>query len=142
MASELSNHFKYQLSTKKIDFSADSFKIVLMGSGFTAFLKDTHATYSDVSANEMATGNGYTQNTKTLSGVTVTEDDANDRAAVTWSNVVWTASGGSIGPSVGAIIVDDTTADKTVVGFIDFNGSQTATDGGTFTITAPTFYLT
>lgn len=140
MASELSNHFKYMLGTKKVDFSADSFKLILMASGFT-FNKDTHATYSDVSASELTTGYGYTQNTKTLSGVTVTEDDTNDRLEVTWSNASWTASGGSIGPSPGAIIFDDTTTDDTVVGYIDFSGNQTATDGGTFTITSPTFRL-
>lgn len=141
MASELSNHFKYQLATKKVDFSTDSFKVILMASGFT-FNKDTHATYADVSASELATANGYTVNTKTLSGITVTEDDTNDRASAVWANVVWTASGGSIGPSPGAIIFDDTTTDDTVVGYIDFGGNQTATNGGTFTITAPTFYLT
>lgn len=140
MASELSNHFKYMLGTKKIDFSADSFKVVLMASGYT-FNKDTHATYTDVSASELATNYGYTQNTKTMGTATVSEDDANDRFEVTWANVSWTASGGSIGPSPGAIVFDDTTTDDTVVGYIDFLGNQTATDGGTFTITNPTFRL-
>lgn len=134
MANQVSNHAKYQLVSGNIDFDAHVFKIILMATGFV-YNKDTHSTYADVAANELATGNGYTQNTKTLSeDPTVTEDDTNDRASVQWDNVVWTASGGSIGPTPGAIIFDDSTADDTIIGFIDFTTDQTATSGGTFTI--------
>lgn len=133
MANQVSNHAKYQIVSGNIDFDADTFKIILMATGFT-YNKDTHATYADVSASELATGNGYTQNTKTLANVAVTEDDTNDRASVTWDDVVWTASGGSIGPTPGAIIFDDTSSDDTILGFIDFTTDQTATSGGTFTI--------
>lgn len=133
MANDVSNHAKYQFANKKISASADSFKIILMNSAFV-FNKDTHATYADVSASEIATGNGYTQNTKTLTGVSVTEDDTGDRSRITFSNVSWAASGGSIGPSAGAIIFDDTTLDDTVMGFIDFGAAQTVTDGGNFNV--------
>mgnify|MGYP001583980805 FL=1 len=133
MATESANHFKYKLAIGDVGIDTDSFKIILMNNSFT-FNKDTHATYADVSASELATANGYTVNTKTLAGVAISEDDTNDRAAVTWSNVSWTASGGSIGPSNGAIIFDDTTVDDTVVGYLDFGAAQTATDGGNFNI--------
>ena len=133
MANPLSNHFKFQLGSGNIDFDADSFKIILMDTGFT-FDIDADATYADVSASELATGNGYTQNTKTLANVSLTEDDTNDRLSVTWDDAAWTASGGSIGPCPGAIVFDDTTADDTVVGFVDFSSDQTATSGGTFTV--------
>lgn len=133
MANTVSNHAKYMLGTGAINFSSDSFKIILMATGFT-FNKDTHATYADVSASELATANGYTQNTKTLGTSTVSEDDTNDRLSVTWANAQWTASGGSIGPTPGAIIYDDTTSDNTVIGYIDFTENQTATSGGTFTV--------
>jgi hypothetical protein len=136
MASTLSNKMRYLLATKAIDFSADSFKIILMASGFV-FNADTHHGYADVSASELATGYGYTRNTKTLSGVAVTEDDTNDRCSVTWSNVTWTASGGAIGPTPGAIIFDDTVTTPTadpIIGYIDFGGEQTQADGGVATI--------
>ncbi len=133
MATEVSNKIKYLLATGAIDFSSDSFKIILMQSGFT-FNKDTHHQYSDVSASELGTGNGYTANSKTLAGVSVTEDDTDDRTEVTWSNVTWTASGGAIGPTPGAIIFDDTHADDAIVGYIDFGGDQTQADGGVATI--------
>ena len=136
MASTLSNKMKYLLATKAIDFSADSFKIILMTSGFV-FNADTHHGYADVSASELATGYGYTRNTKTLSGVAVTEDDTDNRTEVTWSNVTWTASGGAIGPTPGAIIFDDTVTTPTadpIIGYIDFGGEQTQADGGVATI--------
>jgi len=107
-----------------------------MQSGFV-FNKDTHHGYADVSASELATANGYTANTKTLAGVAVTEDDTDDRCEITWSNVQWTASGGSIGPTPGAIIFDDTVAAPQadpIIGYIDFGGDQTQADGGTATI--------
>lgn len=133
MATEASNKIKYLLATKAIDFANDVFQIILMQSGFT-FDKDTHHGYADVSGSELATANGYTIGGNTLAGVTVTEDDTNDRAAVTWNNTTWTAGGGPIGPSPGAIIYDDTVADDPVVGYIDFGGDQTQADGGVATV--------
>ena len=139
MSSVPSNKLKFLLASKIIDFANDSFIIILMQSGFV-FDKDTHHGYADVSASELATANGYTVKTKALTGVAVTEDDVNDRCSVTWSNVVWVASGGSIGPTPGAIIFDDTivasgvTVDDPIIGYIDFNGNQTQYDGGSATI--------
>jgi hypothetical protein len=134
MASTVANKLKYLLATGAINFSSDSFKIVLMQSGYT-FDPDAHHDYADVSASELATDHGYTADTKTLSGVAVTEDDSNDRTAVTWDPVTWTASGGDIGPTPGAIIYDDTEASNSIVGYIDFGGDQTQADGGVATIT-------
>lgn len=136
MATEASNKLKFLLASKVIDFANDSFKIILMQSGFV-FNKDTHHGYADVSGSELATGNGYIANSKTLSGVSVTENDTDDRCEITWSNVTWTASGGSIGPTPGAIIFDDTVSSPTadpIIGYIDFGGDQTQADGGTATI--------
>ena len=56
---------------------------------------------------------------------------------VSWDNTSWSASGGMIGPSPGAIIFDDTpTAPQAdpIVGYIDFGGNQTQADGGVITI--------
>ena len=127
----LSNHYKYQLMKKLVDFSADVFKIVLMDNTFT-FDKDAHAALANVSADVLADGNGYS--TGTLANAALVEDDTNDRGECTFDDFTWTASGGAIGPSNGAIIYDDTTSDDTVVGYIDFGSAQTATDGGTFKI--------
>lgn len=133
MATQASNKIKYLLATKVIDFANDTFKIILMATGFV-FDKDNHHYYADVSASELSTGVGYTAGGATLGGVAVTEDDTDDRAEITWSNATWTASGGSIGPSPGAIIYDDTVESDPIVGYIDFGGDQTQADGGVATI--------
>lgn len=136
MATEPSNKLKFLLAKKVIDFSADTFKIILMQSGFV-FNKDTHEGYANVSGSELGTANGYTVGGATLTGVAVTEDDTDDRCEITWSNVSWTASGGPIGPSPGAIIYDDTVTTPTadpIIGYIDFGGNQTQADGGVATI--------
>ncbi len=135
MANQASNHIKYLLATGAINFSTNSFLIILMQSGFV-FDKDTHEEYGDVVASELPTGNGYTQGVKVLAGVAVTEDDVDDRCEVTWSNPQWTAAGGAIGPSSGAIIIDDTVANDPIVGYIDFGGDYTQADGGTMTLTS------
>lgn len=127
----LSNHYKFQLLSGNIDFDSDVFKIILMNTTFT-FDKDAHATLADVTADQLATNYGYTQNDKTLADVSVTEDDDNDKGKVTWSDPTWTASGGAIGPTGAAIIYDDTTADDTVVGCIDFGADYTIPDGSSF----------
>jgi len=136
MATDISNKVTFLLAKKVIDFSADSFKIILMASGFV-FNRDTHEGYADVSASELPTGNGYTVNTKVLAGVAVNEDDTDDRTEITWSNVTWAASGGAIGPTPGAIVFDDTVTTRTadpIIGYIDFGGNQTQADGGVATI--------
>lgn len=129
----LSNHFKFKLMYGDVSFYNDSFKIILMNTTFT-FNKDTHATLSDVSSDELSTGYGYTQQNKACTVSTITEDDTNDRCRVEFDDVSWTASGGSIGPSGAAIIYDDTTSDDTVVGCIDFGTDETATDTQNFDI--------
>ena len=133
----LSNHFRYMLATKQIDFTAsggDAFKIILMNTTFS-FDKDAHATLSDVTASQLATDYGYTQDTKDCTVASITEDDTNDVARVVFSDVTWTASGGAIGASGAAIIYDDTTSDDTVVCCIDFGADGTAQDGFNFQIT-------
>lgn len=124
----VSNHFAYRLGVGNVNFSSDTFVVILMNTTF-AFDKDSHATLSDVTSDQLATGYGYTQNSKTLTGVSVTEDDTNDGLVVTWDDPTWTASGGTIGPSGAAIVYDDTTSDDTVVMCIDFGADVSAADG-------------
>jgi len=119
------------LATKKIDFANDVFKIILMNSAFT-FDPDAHATLADVTASQLATNYGYTQDDKTLAGISVSEDDANNKAAITWTDPTWTAAGGSIGPTGSLIVYDDTTIDDTIIFCSDFGTDYTITDGSSF----------
>jgi len=86
------------------------------------------------SDDEIPTAYGYTQYAKTLTTQVLTEDDANNRAEMGCDDLTWTASGGTIGPSPGALLVNDSTSDKTVIGYLDFGGDQQATTGLTFSV--------
>lgn len=125
----VSNHAKFKIASGDVDFSSGGnvFKAILMNTTFT-FAKDSHATLADVTADQLSTGNGYTQDTKVLTGVSLVEDDTNDKAAVTWDNATWTASGGAIGPTGAYIIYDDTTTDDTVIACVDFGTDYTIND--------------
>jgi len=133
----LSNHFRYMLATKQIDFTestGDSFKIILMNTTFS-FDKAAHAKLSDVTDDQLGTDYGYTQDAKAVTVSSVTEDNTNGVARVVFGDVTWAASGGAIGPSGAAIIYDATTSDDTVVCCIDFGADGTAPDGFNFQIT-------
>jgi len=143
MAATLANKIKFLLATKKIDFSTDEFRIILMAEGFV-FNRVSHQGYADVSEYELPTGNGYLQNTKVLTGVVVTENDTDNRTEISWNNASWAASGGSIGPVVGAIILDSTITTpvaNAIVGYVDFGEAQTQADGGIATIANIEFWL-
>jgi hypothetical protein len=86
------------------------------------------------SDDELTTGFGYTQDSKVLAGKALTEDDTNDRAEMSANDVQWPASGGTIGPTPGAMLYDDTTSDDTIIGYLDFGGNQSAASGANFTI--------
>ena len=123
-----SNHFKYQKSKKQIDLATDTIIAILMNTTFT-FNQDNHATLADVTADQLATGNGYTQDNKTLINQVLTEDDANNRAVMTADNVTFAAAGGNIGPTGAVCLIDTSTADDTLICCTDFGEDHTIQDG-------------
>ena len=84
------------------------------------------------SDDELTTGFGYTQFTKTTGATTVTQDTTG--CLLTYPTVTWTAAGGDIGPTPGAFLIDETVAGDTVVQYIAFDAEKTATDGTNFDI--------
>lgn len=135
MPATLSNHLKADVLN--VYLTSATVKCALMASGFL-FDRDAHANWSDVSASELAAGNGYIAGGATLAGLVITEDDVNDRAQAAWNDIVWNASGGDIGPSPGMVLYVDTgtPATSTVLGHLDFGADQTATDGSPFTVSS------
>jgi len=125
---DTSNHYKYALLNA---VAGHTFKAILMNTSF-AFDRDAHATLADVTASQIATGSGYTQDNKELENVAVTEDDVNDRAQLTCDDITFTATGGDIGPFGAMIIYDDTDANDAVVGCIDFGTDYTIVDGNSW----------
>jgi len=115
------------------DVTSDDLNIMLMDAAF-AFDPDTHATYSDCSANEISSGSGYTAGGETLTTVAVSIDASADQVDIDADNVTWTASGGTIPETGSAVIYNDTHASKTVVMCIDFGADYITTDGKLFQI--------
>ena len=129
-----SNYYKYRLATKNINFSTDTFKMLLMPVGF-AWSEDTHKTYSDVSAEQIAGTFGYTTGGMAMTlKDPVTEGGAIDTTAdtvtVNWNDVTVTANGGAITTFIGVIVYDET--DGTVIFYTDLGTEVTLTDGLSF----------
>lgn len=128
------NKFIEYVGDGGIDLDGDTFDIILMNS--THVFTATHDRKTDISANEIATANGYTQGAKTLT--TPTWIEAAGTLTFDAADVTWTASGGSIGPADDAVIYSETSsapAADLLMCSIDFDGSQTAGDGTDFKIT-------
>lgn len=125
MASGIYNRFKANLMNKEVDLEADTIKVMLL-SGSHSFTA-THNVKTDVNANELANGSGYTTGGAALAGKAVTQAattkwDAND---ISWTSATFTTAH--------AVIYDDTHATDDLICSIDFGGSQSVTSG-TFTI--------
>lgn len=128
------NQFPEYFGDNGIDLDGDTFKIELYNS--THAFNATHDRRADVSANALATGNGYTNPGQDLTSVTW----VNSSGTITFdaADNTWTASGGSIGPADDAVIYSDTStvpAADLLAYSIDFGGSETAGDGTDFKIT-------
>jgi len=125
---------KLAIANGEIDLDSHSFKIALFASTSNCDTLSGTTTLASLT-NQLATANGYTQNSKAVtittanSGGTITVDET--------TNPVWTASGGSITARF-AVIYDDTHASDQAlcVCLLDTTPADvTATNGNTFTIT-------
>ena len=135
MASALANNWKELLAYGIPNYNTNSFYISLMSPGFS-FDKDNHEIYTDISAQELPTAYGYTAGGQLLAGLVITNDAVLDATTMEWNNATWAVAGGDL-QSSGAIIWDDSIVAPDVdpiVGFIDFGGTLTTYNGGTFTV--------
>jgi hypothetical protein len=107
--------------------TTDTLKILLSNAAPNAA---THKVRADVT--ELATANGYT------SGGVDTQNDSTRTAGtvtVTGVDVVWTATGGSIGPFRYVILYNDTPTSPAdpLIGYWDYGSAVTVNDTETFT---------
>jgi len=93
-------------STSADNVKADCAEIASSGSGYTAGGEDSTNEYAE------ASGTG----------------------TMTATDIVWTASGGTIGPFRYAVMYNDTAASDPLVGWWDYASSITLQDGETFTV--------
>lgn len=75
------------------DLDTNTVKCALVGSAYTLD-QVNHDTWADVSANEIANGNGYTTGGATVGTVAITAVTGGYKFSS--ANVTWTASGGNI----------------------------------------------
>lgn len=142
MANLIANKFKYLTNSGVINPLTDSFRAILMEADYQ-FSEDADHTYADVSASELPTASGYTVGGVTLSGISVSEDDAGNESVITWNSPSWTVTGTSLTAS-GALLIDWTVSSpvvKPVVGWIDFNGNITVNQYGAFVLVNPKITL-
>lgn len=114
------------LAEKKHDFGADTLKIMLTNSAPIA-TNTVKADLTDISA-----GNGYT-----AGGTAVTITASAQTAGLyklVGDNVVFTASGGSIGPFRYAVLYNDTASNDELIGWWDYSSSITLLAGETLTV--------
>lgn len=78
-------------STDKVNWTADTLKVALVTNAYTPN-QDTHDYWNDVSANELATGNGYTTGGYTLLSPTRTYDTASNTVRLDAADPTWTFS--------------------------------------------------
>lgn len=122
------NQFIEDVFHKVHDFDSDTFKVLLTNTAPVA----TNTIVANLT--EISAGNGYTAggtaSTKTSSGQT------SGTYKAVYGDVVFTASGGSIGPFRYAVIYNDTPTSPAdpLVGYWDYGSAVTLADGETFTV--------
>ena len=117
------DHLWKMLNTGGIDLDTDTLKVALVTSAYTP--SGAHTQWSDVSANEVANGAGYTIGGIALSGVAVTNVNV-DYNDVTWTALTKTfryaviykvgTGNGLTNPLLAYLLLDSTPADVVSAG--------------------------
>jgi hypothetical protein len=122
------NDFTEQLNRGSHNFGSNVYKVMLSNTAPTA----ANAAKADIT--EISAGNGYTAGG---TATTITISETSGTTTVQGTQVVFTASGGSIGPFQYAVIYNDTTAspvNKPLVAWWDNGSAVTLSAGDTFTV--------
>lgn len=120
--------FSEQLVNGVQNFTTDTFKVALSNVAPVA----TNTALANIT--QISAGNGYTSGG---TATTITVAEATGTTTVSGTQVVFTASGGSIGPFRYVVLYNDTTTtpvNKPLVGWWDYGSSITLADGETFTV--------
>lgn len=119
--------FSQQLTEGTQNFGTDVYKVALSNVAPVA----TNTVFGDIT--EISSGNGYTAGGSTT---TITVSETTGTTTVSGTQVVFTASGGSIGPFRYVVLYNDTTTspNKPLVGWWDYGSSITLADTETFTV--------
>lgn len=119
--------FVQSLGRKFIDLNGDTLKVALTNTAPTAATDDELADITQV-----ANGNGYTTGGTAVGSNAYSHTSGTGK--LTGNDVVFTASGGSVGPFRYAVLYSDTSTGDKLIGYWDYGSSITLADGETFTV--------
>jgi|ERR1044071_1225614 hypothetical protein len=122
------NQFVEDLGRKVHNLNADTLKILLTNTAPVA----TNAIKSDLT--EISAGNGYSAGGAVVGSPAYSQTSGTGK--FTGNDVVFTASGGSIGPFRYAVLWNDTPTSPAdpLIGWWDYGSSITLNSGETFTV--------
>lgn len=143
MASGFYNQALVDILTGSIDMDSNTLKIMLVDTGYTydpdhQVVDNGANDATDPSFNEIVATNytgGYNGAGRKTATLTVSKQDANNRAIITIGDLTWSALGGATNDTVGgAILIKEITNDASsrLIAFFDF--TDTPTNGGDFTL--------
>ena len=121
------NDFSEQLVNGVHDFDANTFKVALSNSAPTA----SNTVLADIT--QISGTNGYTTGG---TATTIAVSETSGTTTVTGTQVVFTASGGSMGPFRYVVLYNDSATSPldALVAWWDYGSSITLADGETFTV--------
>ena len=113
------------------NLTTDGLRAMLVTSGYSA--EPDHDTVSDLTpgSNELS-GTGYSR--QTLTSLTVTSDNANNRSVVDAADLSWAAINAGTAAAVVLFVPQTTDADHIPFAYIDSGGFPAVTAGGTLTV--------
>jgi hypothetical protein len=117
--------FSEQLIRGTHDFDANTFKVYLTNAAPSASLDAVKADLAEITA-----GNGYPSGGGTT---TITVAEASGTTTVSGTEVVFNATG-AVGPFQYAVLYNDTSASKNLVGAWDYGSSISLANGESFTV--------
>jgi hypothetical protein len=125
------NAFTLELGNGNINLSSDTLKVMLTNTAPVA----TNTLYGDISAGEVANGNGYTTGGN-AAALTSWSQSGGVAKLILANPSTWTASGGSIGPFRYAVLYDTTPSSplKPLIGWYDYGAAVTLTAGEQFQV--------
>lgn len=130
MASVIYNDFKQRLISGEVDMDNDQIWCALFPSSYTPN-NDTQGVWSDVSASEIAAGNGYAAGGTILTGVTVMVNMSTDKGIFDANDVTWPNS--TITARYAVLYKKATATTSWLVAAFDF-GADKASSNGDFTV--------
>lgn len=123
------NAFAAAMPNGGVNLSSDALKLMLSNTVPVA----TNSIYSDISANELANGNGYTTGGAAVTVSSSTQTSGTYKLVCT--AVTFTATG-SMGPFEYTVLYDSTPAsNKYLIGWWSYGSALTLNSGDTFTWT-------